>query len=167
LESEIEALLQPITDELGLDILKISIGGGGRNQLVKVVVDRPGGVNADGLSRVSRGLALQLDAEDLIKSAYMLEVTSPGLDWPLQSEADFTRYQGEWIKVSFIDSTSWEGRNLGPVKRSEEEKDSKDVSFTLLIEAKKARDNREEVISMAEVQKVVRAINWAEVSRHS
>jgi len=165
LESEIESLLLPITDELGLDVLKVSLGGGGRSQLLKVVVDQAGGVGADALARVSRGLALQMDAEDLIKGAYHLEVTSPGLDWPLQTEADFKRYQGEWIKVSFLEGTSWEGRNLGSV---DTEGDSvTDVRFRLLIEAKKARDNREEVISMNEVQKVVRAINWSEVSRNS
>jgi len=165
LESEIESLLLPITDELGLDVLKVSLGGGGRSQLLKVVVDQAGGVGADALARVSRGLALQMDAEDLIKGAYHLEVTSPGLDWPLQTEADFKRYQGEWIKVSFLEGTSWEGRNLGPVVA--EEDSVTDVHFRLLIEAKKARDNREEVISMNEVQKVVRAINWSEVSRNS
>ena len=165
LESDIEALLQPITEELGLDILKVSIGGGGRSQILKVVVDRAGGVQADSLARVSRGLALQMDAEDVIKGAYRLEVTSPGLDWPLQTEADFTRHQGEWVKVSFLDGTSWQGRNLG---LAESEANAKgDVFFTLLIEEKKARDNHEEVIAMAEVQKVVRAINWTEVSRNS
>jgi len=164
LESEIESLLQPIADELGLDILKVTLGGGGRRQTLKVVVDKAGGVSADSLTRISRGLALQLDAEDLIKGAYQLEVTSPGLDWPLQSDADFLRHQGEWIKVSFIEGTSWEGRNLGPVQRAD---DDSEVCFTLLIEEKKAKDNHEEVISMAEVQKVVRAINWSEVSRHS
>jgi len=163
LESEIEVLLQPITDELGIDILKVSIGGGGRSQLLKVVIDRAGGVNADGLARVSRGLALQMDAEDLIKGAYRLEVTSPGLDWPLQTVADFKRHQGEWLKVSFLDGTSWQGRNLGVVENDV----LTDVCFTLLIEEKKARDNHEEVIAMAEVQKVVRAINWKEVSRNS
>jgi len=158
-ESQIRTLLEPITDELGIEILKISIGGGGHSQLLKVIVDRAGGVSSDELVRVSRGLALQLDAEDLIADAYMLEVTSPGLNWPLETAADFKRYEGEWVKVSFIDRTSQEGRNLGPVEAEG------DVSFTLLIEAKKAKDNREQVVSMSEVSKVVRAINWKDVSR--
>jgi len=163
LESEIEALLQPITDELGLDILKVSLSGGGRRQLLKVVVDHSDGINADHLARVSRGLALQMDAEDLIKGAYHLEVTSPGLDWPLQTVADFKRHQGEWVKVSLLEGTSLEGRNLGPVLDAGDE----DVRFILSIETKKVKNNRQEVIAMAEVQKVVRAINWSEVSRHS
>jgi len=162
LESEVEALLKPITDELGVDILKVSIGGGGRRQLLKVVIDQAGGVQADVLARVSRGLALQMDAEDLIKGAYQLEVTSPGLDWPLQTVADFERYKNEWIKVSLLEGTSWEGRNMGAVEGGDD-----DVRFTLQIETKKAREHRQEVISMDDVQKVVRAINWSEVSRHS
>jgi len=158
LESKIHDLLQPITDELGVDILKISLGSGGHSQLLRVIVDKAGGINADSLARVSRGLALQLDVENPIAGRYRLEVTSPGLDWPLQTEADFVRHKGEWIKVSFLDGTSKEGRNLGLV-------DAEDgVCFMLLQEAKKARDNTEQMILMTEVSKVVRAINWKEVS---
>jgi ribosome maturation factor RimP len=86
-------------------------------------------------------------------------VTSPGLDWPLETEADFVRHQGEWVKVSFLDGTSCEGRNLGPAEVEG------DLCFTLLLEAKKAKDNTEQLVSMTEVSKVVRAINWKEVSR--
>ncbi|GAV20907.1 ribosome maturation factor RimP [Mariprofundus micogutta] len=159
MEDQIQSLLQPIADELGVEILKISLGSGGHSQLLKVIVDRAGGVSSDELVRISRGLALQLDAEDLIANAYMLEVTSPGLNWPLETVADFKRYEGEWIKVSFLEGTSQEGRNLGPVEAEG------DVQFTLLIEAKKAKDNRQQVVSMSEVSKVVRAINWKDVSR--
>jgi len=159
LEEQIRSLLEPITDELGIEILKISIGSGGHNQLLKVIVDRAGGVSSDELVRVSRGLALQLDAEDLIANAYMLEVTSPGLNWQLETVADFKRYEGEWIKVRFLDGETQEGRNLGPAEAEG------DVQFTLLIEAKKAKDNRQQVISLSEVSKVVRAINWKDVSR--
>ena len=159
LESRIHVLLQPITDELGVDILKISLGSGGHSQLLRVIVDKAGGISADHLARISRGLALQLDVENPIAGRYRLEVTSPGLDWPLETEADFIRHQGEWVKVSFLDGTSCEGRNLGPA-----EAEGDDICFTLLIEAKKARDNKEMLVSVTEVSKVVRSINWKEVS---
>jgi len=158
-EAVIESLLQPITDELGVDILKVSLGGGGRSQKLRVVVDCAGGIDSTGLERISRGLALQLDAEDLIQGAFHLEVTSPGLDWPLQTEADFRRYQGEWLKVFFIDGSNQEGRNLGPVESD------RGVRFLLQIEAQKRRDNHQLMVDMDEVSKVVRAINWKEVSR--
>jgi len=154
----IRSLLEPITEELDVDILKVSLGGGGKTQLLRVIVDRAGGVDSDALERISRGLALQMDAEDLIPGAYRLEVTSPGLDWPLEKEADFRRYSGEWVKVVSLDGTLIEGRNMGPVE------DAETFSFLLRIEGRKPKDQRQEIIAMSDVAKVVRAINWKDVS---
>lgn len=159
MESRIYSLLRPITDELGVDILRVSLGAGQSNRLLRVIVDRAGGVDADMLARISRGLSLQLDAEELIPGRYRLEVTSPGLDWPLQSAADFSRYAGEWVRVSFADSSTLEGRNLGADEVEGE------LCFSLQVEGKKAADSVERRIAMHEVAKVVRAINWKEVSR--
>ncbi|WP_232726657.1 ribosome maturation factor RimP [Mariprofundus ferrinatatus] len=153
----IRSLLEPITEELGLDIIRVSLGSGGKSQLLRVIVDRAGGVDSDILARVSRGLSLQLDAEDLIPGAYRLEVTSPGLDYAFENSADFKRYSGEWVKVSFIDGSTLEGRNLGPLESGD--------AFTLQLEGKRPGDSRDEVISLIEVARVVRAINWKEVSR--
>ena len=158
-EAVIESLLQPIVDELDMDILKISLGSGGHSQMLRIVVDRAGGVDSNDLERVSRALALQLDAEDLIKGAYRLEVTSPGLDWPLNDAADFRRYRDEWIKVHYIDGTAREGRNLGPVESES------GFAFSLLEEDAKRGSSSERIVMMQDVQKVVRAINWKEVSR--
>lgn len=159
MESRIVELLRPITDELGVDILKVSLGSSPSNRLLRVIVDKAGGVDADTLVRISRGLSLQLDAEDLIRGRYRLEVTSPGLDWPLQNEADFIRYTGEWVKVDFLDGTSQEGRNLGPAG------DENELCFTLQTEGKKGQQGEEKRIAMHEVSKVTRAINWKDVSR--
>ena len=159
MEDQIVLLLQPITDELGVDILSVSLGSSPGNRLLRVIVDKAGGVDADTLARISRGLSLQLDAEDMIGGRYRLEVTSPGLDWPLQSAADFSRHQGEWVKVCFQDGTSQEGRNLGPVENEQE------LCFGLQTEGKKGAETTERQIALREVHKVVRAINWKEVSR--
>jgi len=151
--------LQPIADELGVEVLKVSIGGGEHSQLLRITIDRAGGVDSDVLERISRGLALQLDAEDPISGRYRLEISSPGLDWELENAADFKRYQGEWIKVFLHEGGSVEGRNLGPCEVADSE------GFKLGIEAAKAKDNEERSYAMREVTKVVRAINWKEVSR--
>ena len=152
----IRSLLEPITEELGVEIIKITLGSG-RNQLLRVMIDQKGGVDSDILARVSRGLALQLDAEDLIPNAYRLEVSSPGLDYAFETTADFERYSGDWVKAYFIDGRTLEGRNLGPLESGD--------AFTLQVEGKRPSDTQEEVISLNEVTKVVRAINWKEVSR--
>lgn len=145
MEGRIEELLAPIADELGLDVLKVSLGGGHHQQLLKVVVDKSGGVPFELLERISRGLSLQLDAEDLIQGRYRLEVTSPGLDWPLHSEADFLRHQGELLKVTFIDGSALEGENLGPCEEG-----------VLLGLA----DGSEKAVSLGETAKIVRIVDW-------
>ena len=154
LESKVLELLTPIADELGVDVLSVRIGGPSRNQLVQVLVDRKGGVDSDTLARASRGLALQLDVEDLIAGKYRLELSSPGLEWPLESAADFNRYEGEWIRVTFEEGGEHggaiEGDNLGP-----------DRDGFLIQE----RGSEPRYFALSEVKKVVRAVDWKKVSR--
>ena len=145
MEERIAELLAPIAEELGLDVLKVSLGGGHHQQLLKVVVDAPGGVPFELLTRASRGLSLQLDAADLITGRYRLEVTSPGLDWPLTTEADFRRHQGELLKVLFADGSALTGENLGPCEGG----------VRLGLENGSERD-----VTLAEVARIVRSIDW-------
>jgi ribosome maturation factor RimP len=148
-EDRIAELLAPIAEELGLDVLKISLGGSHQHRLLKVVVDRAGGVPFDSITRISRGLSLQLDAEDLIDGRYRLEVTSPGLDWPLASEADFLRHAGELLKVSFIDGTTLSGENLGPCEHG--------VRIGL-------EKGGERIVSLDEVVRIVRTVDWKRIN---
>lgn len=71
-----------------------------RGSLVRVYVDRPGGVGFSELQATSREISTILDAEDPIEGRYTLEVSSPGLDRPLVSEADFRRALGRLVRVS-------------------------------------------------------------------
>lgn len=150
LESKVLELLTPITDELGVDVLRVRVGGAGSNQLLQVLVDRKGGVDSDTLARVSRGLALQLDVEDLIPGKFRLELSSPGLEWPLETAADFERYEGEWIRVTFEEDDAIEGDNLGP------EQDG------FLIQE---RGSEPRYFALSNVKRVVRAVDWKRVSR--
>ncbi len=149
MEARIAELLAPIAEELGLDVLKVSLGGGHHQQLLKVVVDAGGGVPFEMLTRASRALSLQLDAADLIQGRYRLEVTSPGLDWPLTTEADFRRHEGELLKVVFVDGTTLTGKNLGPSEHG--------VHLEL-------EDGSERDVVMAEVARIVRNIDWKRAS---
>ncbi len=149
LESKVFELVSPIAEELGVDVLKVRMGGAKANQLVQVLVDRKGGVDSDSLARISRGLALQLDVEDLIEGKFRLELSSPGLDWPLTASADFERYKHEWIQVEFEEAESIEGENLGPDQDG----------FLIQEEGCEPR-----YFAMSEVKKVMRAVNWKKVS---
>lgn len=149
MESRIRQLAEPIADELGLDVLKVSVGCG-HSQLVRVIVDRAGGVDADTLERMSRGLSLQMDAEDPIQGRYRLEITSPGLDWPLTTRADFERHRGEWLAVHMCDGRTIEGWNRGAT----------DGGFELEDAQGRRLDIRSD-----DVLKVHRAINWNAVAK--
>ncbi|HXH71511.1 MAG TPA: ribosome maturation factor RimP [Mariprofundaceae bacterium] len=148
MEARIRSLVEPIARELGVEVLQVNLGSGGHSQMLRVVIDKRGGVDSDTLERISRGLSLQLDAEDLIAGQYRLEISSPGLSWPLTTAADFARYEGEWVKVMFPDGDSLEGTNLGPVEGGFRLQDA----------------DGEHTFAMAEVAKVTRAINWKAVS---
>jgi len=148
-EDRIAELLAPIAEELGLDVLKVSLGGSHQHRMLKVVVDKAGGVPFDSITRISRGLSLQLDAEDLIDGHYRLEITSPGLDWPLSSEADFIRHAGELLKVSFTDDTSLIGENRGPCEHG--------VRLGL-------EKGGERLVDLSEVVRIVRTVNWKRIN---
>jgi ribosome maturation factor RimP len=150
MESRIRDLLLPIAHELGVEVLKVRLGGGGRTRLVQVIVDRRGGVDSDALERISRGVSLQLDAEDLITGAYRLEVSSPGFDWPLVTPDDYARYEGDWLKVDTADGRSVEGYNRGW-----------DEDAILLEGA----DGQALSVPRQQAVRVVRAINWKDVAR--
>jgi len=67
--------------------------------ILRVFIDRAGGVTIEDCSGVSRQLSAVLDVEDLIPHAYNLEVSSPGLDRPLTSAADYERFTGEAVRI--------------------------------------------------------------------
>lgn len=82
--------------------------------LVRLYVDKPGGIGLDDLQSVSEEVSAILDAEDPIASSYTLEVSSPGLDRPLKTEADYRRFVGKLAKLSSYEPVGgrrhWSGR---------------------------------------------------------
>ncbi len=150
----IRALLEPIAREYEVEVLRITLGTGGATSLLRVLVDRRGGVDADDLEGISRALSLQLDAEDPIPGSYRLEVSSPGLDWPISTEADFARYRGEWVKADFPDGRSLEGELVTFVP------DGGDIRFRIRDERE-----REHELNLADTVRLVRAINWKRLNK--
>jgi ribosome maturation factor RimP len=67
--------------------------------LLCLYIDKEGGVTLDDCANFSRELSTILDVEDVIPTAYRLEVSSPGLDRPLKKKDDFIRFAGQMVKV--------------------------------------------------------------------
>lgn len=82
-----------------VDVLAVEVKGQGSRQLVRVVVDRKGGISIDTCQQLSQELSRQLDASDPIGGRYTLEVTSPGVDWPLGGRDDFDRVEGRPVLI--------------------------------------------------------------------
>jgi len=93
------SLLEPIVAREGFELVEVEWGREGPAWVLRLFVDRPGGVNIDHCQELSRLVETVLDVEDFIEPAYNLEVSSPGLDRPLRKPADFERFAGQQVHV--------------------------------------------------------------------
>ena len=95
----VETIVRPILESLRLELVEIEFKRTGREAVLRLFIDKEGGIMLDDCADVSRELSLVLDVEDFIPCAYTMEVSSPGLDRPLKTPADFERFAGRLIKV--------------------------------------------------------------------
>lgn len=103
-EPKIEALEQlcrAVVDEAGFDLILMDWTTDQGRRVLRLYIDHEeAGVNVDDCATVSRRLSHVLDVEEVIESAYALEVSTPGLDRPLVRETDFVRFAGQQAKVT-------------------------------------------------------------------
>lgn len=92
-------LLEPILVRDGYEIVEVEWAREAAGQVLRIYIDRPGGVTLDDCREVSRTVEPILDVEDLVEGSYHLEVSSPGLDRPLRKPEDFARHAGQRVKV--------------------------------------------------------------------
>ncbi len=100
IREKIHALASQIAEDEGLELVSADLIGRGKRALLRVVVDKDGGVTISDCERMSRGLEALLDVEDPIKQSYTLEVSSPGLDRPLVRQKDFERSTGKLARIT-------------------------------------------------------------------
>ena len=83
----------------GVELVHAEVAGPEGQPMVRVFIDKPGGVTHDDCSGVSTQLGTVLDVEDFIHSAYTLEVSSPGIERGLYKRADYERFAGSQAKI--------------------------------------------------------------------
>jgi ribosome maturation factor RimP len=102
-ESSIEGRVREVAEraasERGLELVHVEFAGGARAPVVRVFIDKPGGVTHEDCSEVSRHMSTVLDVEDFIHEAYTLEVSSPGLERGLYGRADYERFAGRLARL--------------------------------------------------------------------
>ena len=115
-EQKIEALLLPIVEEKGYELVDVEYVKEGSNWYLRAYVDKEGGITINDLEAVSRKLSDLLDEEDFISDAYILEVSSPGLGRPLKKDKDFDRSIGEEIEIHLYRSIDGNKQYVGLLK---------------------------------------------------
>jgi ribosome maturation factor RimP len=99
--SEIEQLARKITESEGLELMDLEYKTGQSRSLLRIFIDKNGGVTLHDCENVSRQLSAVLDVNDLVKGAYVLEVSSPGVDRPLRTDHDYQRSVGRTVRISY------------------------------------------------------------------
>jgi ribosome maturation factor RimP len=100
-------LLEPAVAAMGFELADLDAHFG-RRGLLRLYIDRPGGVTLDDCQRVSEQVGAFLDVEDPLPGSYVLEVSSPGFDRRLRTLAHFERFSGEQVRIELRDAR--EGR---------------------------------------------------------
>ena len=98
--STVEALVRPFLDENGFELVDVEYVKEGSNRFLRIVVDKPGGIDIDDCGRISEFVSGKLDETDPIPEAYFLEVTSPGAERPLKKEQDYVEAVGKHVFVT-------------------------------------------------------------------
>ncbi|MBE6016497.1 MAG: ribosome maturation factor RimP [Lachnospiraceae bacterium] len=99
IEKRTEKLLEPILEANSFEMVDVEYVKEGSDWYLRAYVDKEGGITVDDCELVSRALEKKLDEEDLIKDAYILEVSSPGLTRPLKKERDYERNFGKLVEI--------------------------------------------------------------------
>jgi len=85
----------------GLEVVEVELRGAGNSRMLRIFIDKPGGVTHGDCANLSRELSTILDVEDAVPGgSYVLEVSSPGLDRKLSRPVEFERFTGSRVKLT-------------------------------------------------------------------
>lgn len=146
IKEKISDLADSLAMEYGIQVVDIELAGSKRKPLLRVFIDKKGGVTLDDCEKFSRALSASLDVEDPIKFSYILEVSSPGLDRPLKGVRDFETNVGKLARVITKESIDRQNFFMGRIIAV------KDNNIKLLIGEKVEMDIPFEQISKARLE---------------
>ncbi len=107
---KIRALAEPILTDMRFELVDLEFKREGGSWILRFFIDKEGGITLDDCANFSREIDVALEVEDVIPSAYRLEVSSPGLDRPLKKAQDFHRFIGERVKIKMHDQIDPDNR---------------------------------------------------------
>lgn len=104
LVEQISNIVVPILESMSMELVDLEYKHEGRDWFLRIFIDKEGGVNLDDCAEASREIGAVLEVEDIVRTAYRLEVSSPGIDRPLKKVQDFERFAGSLVKVKTYES---------------------------------------------------------------
>ncbi len=102
--AKIEEYASALLADLGMELVEMQFRREGQGWVLRLFIDKEGGVTIDDCAAVSREISAYLEVEDCIDHAYSLEVSSPGLERPLKTEHDFLRFAGRRARIKIRES---------------------------------------------------------------
>lgn len=115
------AVALPVLEEMGLELVEVQYRREQSGWVLRLIIDKQDGISLEDCAAVSREISQLLDIEDFVDQAYNLEVSSPGLNRPLKSMADFERFTGRKAKIKTIEPLAGEHVFIGRIKKTEGE----------------------------------------------
>jgi ribosome maturation factor RimP len=115
-KEDIRRLVEPIARDMGLTLWGIAYGAVGNRRLVRIFIDSERGVGVDQCAELSRHVGVVLEVEDVIPGAYVLEVSSPGLERPFFDPSQMEGYVGREVSIHLVEPVqerkNWRGELL-------------------------------------------------------
>ena len=139
---EIWTITQEVVSDLGYELVDIELTGNRSRQVIRVYIEKSGGILLSDCVIVSRNLGERLDEKDVIEKSYRLEVSSPGIERPLRKIQDYERYVGHRVRIRLKGGLKSKKKIVGKLDEVEENivriisKNGEKVSFSLADIAK-------------------------------
>ena len=111
----VNAVANEVATRLGVDFVHADFLGSKRDSVIRIYIDKDGGVTIEDCARFSSDVEEVFDAEDLFPWAYVLEVSSPGIERELYSLADFVKFSGQLAKVKVSSEISGQKNFVGTI----------------------------------------------------
>lgn len=96
---EVTKYLEPILEGFNFELVDVEFVKEGPSYYLRIYIDKEGGITIEDCRVTSRAIEEVLDEKDIIEPAYMLEVSSPGLDRVIKKDKDFERFNGQVVDV--------------------------------------------------------------------
>ena len=138
----------------GLEAVEVEMRGGGKARMLRIYIDKPGGVTHEDCANLSREVGTILDVEDAVPGgSYVLEVSSPGLDRKLTKAADFERFRGHRMKLTTREPVNNNRHFEGKLESFENGRLTLDLSAARRKMRPKSEDAQKVEIDLANVEK--------------